>query len=212
MLEVAAAGGKNLGGLFRGDEGLGLHALSFSAVAQRHVFAGVVLTERGAGLLGGIDEQHRGSPVFEGGVELGALASVHGKSVAEEEIRDRRIAGQHHDRLACHLAAGIVIPLVFRSHHTVAGEDHVGIADLDQRVGQVGPHHEVARANHGDVLAAATNANLAAGAGADQGHRLHEAALRRSGLEADRFDLRKDVRDAFFFAWRAGKTPGVRVG
>jgi len=91
-------------------------------------------------------------------------------------------------------------------------EDHVGIADLDQGVGQVGPHDEVARANHGHIFPAGMNADLAAGAGTDQGHRLHEAAIRRSGLEADGFDLRKDIGDAFFFPGRAGKTPGVGVG
>ena len=159
--------------------------------------------------------------MVERGRQLCSVSAVDGQGVAQEDtfvefggvtgVGDGRIAGDDDHSLALYINTGVVVPFVFGRHDSVAGKDDVGITDFDPLVRQIRPQDKVLSRRHRNARAASGDREGASRAGTVQRHLLHKAACRCARLEADAFDLRDDICDAFFLARSARQAAVVCV-
>ena len=162
--------------------------------------------ERIAGRTGLVNEQHAGGALLLADLVLVGPAAVVGHRLAAERLRiervgvggigHRRIVDEHHERLALHVDALVVVPVELRRDHAVADKHQLGVVEA-RAVGHVlGPRDHIVVPLQALLLRALLeDERRAVRRDADERHLLDVGAVGVAGLETDLRELIDQVLD-----------------
>jgi hypothetical protein len=141
-------------------------------------------------------------------------AAEHGRVERARIVRvgDRRIVHQHHDRLAGHVDALVIVPAVLRRQDAVADEDEIAVLDVDHRHRAARRRHEIGRAAQRHALPLHRDRRGDRRRDADERHVLDPGAVRIAGLQAHRLELLRQVPDRLLLTRRTRRTTLEGVG
>ena len=169
-----------------------------------------------------MNEDGRRRALEGGDFVLVGPAAVVGQLVALEHrlVEPRRVvrighggvAREHEDRLAAHVHVLVVVPTVFRRDDAVADEHDVGFFHVHFRHEPRRARHEIVGVTQRRRASAGGQAHFWPGDDARQRHFLHETAVRVARLEAEFFELLRDVLDGKLLAARSRRTPAEFIG